>query len=372
MRVLFTCGGTGGHINPAVSVANLIKAKHPEAEILFAGAKGGIETTLVPREGYELKTVDISNFQRKLTPAALAHNVKLLFTLGRSGRQAKNILREFKPDVVIGTGGYASYPIIKQAAAMGIPTAVHESNFAPGLTTRMLAEKVDKVMVNFPECASGYKDASKVVVTGTPVREGFVYLTKDEARRRLGFDARPIVISYWGSLGAREMNKKIADFISLEAGDGSFRHVHATGSFGWRWMPDLVKDMGVELEKHPLIDMREYIYDMPTYMAAADLVICRGGASTLSELCAAATPAIIVPSPNVTENHQEKNARALERQGAAIVVTEAECSGQVLYDMVKNLLSSTQQLRNMEKSLSSMAVPDASERIYNIILDLMS
>ncbi len=372
MRVLFTCGGTGGHINPAISVANLIRAKHPRAQILFAGARGGMETTLVPREGYELRTVEVSSFERSLLPKSIAHNVKTALTMHRAKHQASEILDSFRPDIVLGTGGYASYPIIERAASRRIPTAIHESNFAPGLTTRMLAPKVDRIMVNFEECKTGYSDSSKVIVTGTPVREGFLFTKKADARERLHMGKEPLVVSYWGSLGAREMNKRIADFMLCEARDPSFRHIHATGSFGWRWMPEYVKKLGVDLADSPLIDMCEYIYDMPVVMNAANLIICRGGASTIGELCAAAIPAIIVPSPNVAENHQEKNARALERLGAAIVITEKECTGEGLHSMVKELLSDGAKLGSMSAALGSLAILDAAERIYNIILDLIA
>ena len=184
-------------------------------------------------------------------------------------------------------------------------------------------------------------------------------------------DERPLVVSYWGSLGAREMNKKIARFMALEARDGTpFQHIHATGSFGWKWMPDYVLEQGVELEQYPAIDMREYIYDMPTVMAAADLVICRAGASTIAETAAAGKPAIFVPSPNVTDNHQEKNARILEEHGAAVVLRETECDGERLYEAVKELLGDRERLSGMEKAVQSMAVPDSAEKIYGIILEL--
>lgn len=372
MRILFTCGGTGGHINPALAVADIVKSKHPGAQILFAGANGGMETKLVPKEGYELKTIDISRFERSLSPGSIVRNAKTVLTMRRSKRQAERIIEEFRPDIVVGTGGYASYPVIERAAAMGIPTAIHEANFAPGLTTRMLAPKVDRIMVNFEESRTVYRDASKVVFTGMPVRESFLFLKKEDARRKLNVGSEPLVVSYWGSLGAREMNKRIAGFMLCEAKEALFLHIHATGTFGWRWMPQYVKDLGLDLDSCPLIDMREYIYDMPLVMSAADLVICRGGASTIGELCAAAMPAVIVPSPNVSENHQEKNARALERRGAAIVVTEKECTGEGLYDLVKELLSDPERLRSMSAAMNSMAVLDSAELIYKTILDMIA
>ena len=187
----------------------------------------------------------------------------------------------------------------------------------------------------------------------------------------LGLGDEPLIVSCWGSLGAREMNKKIAEFMKCEAEAGEpFQHLHATGSFGWRWMPDYVKEQGVDLAAHPALDMREYIYDMPQVLAAADLIGCRAGAATIAEVCASGTPCIMVPSPNVTGNHQEKNARVLERSGAAAVVREADCDGKSLYETAKAILSDAGRMRAMRASARDMAVVDAAERIYQTALDL--
>jgi len=262
MRVVFTCGGTGGHINPAIAVAKLIRKKRPEAEILFMGADGGMEVTLVTREGFEIKTVPVSNFRRSLKPRDIKNNISTLFGIWRSVRRSKEILSEFDPDVVVGTGGYASFPTVYAASQLGIPTAIHESNAIPGLTTSLLSRKADRIMVGF-ESADRYKHPERVVLTGTPVREEFIFTRKSDAKKLLGLEGKPLVVSSWGSLGAREMNKKIAEFIAVESKTDDFFHIHGTGSFGWKWMPDYVRSMGVDLSKHPNIDMREYIYDMP-------------------------------------------------------------------------------------------------------------
>jgi UDP-N-acetylglucosamine--N-acetylmuramyl-(pentapeptide) pyrophosphoryl-undecaprenol N-acetylglucosamine transferase len=372
MKVLFTCGGTAGHINPAVAVAKLIKDRRPTSEILFSGATGGMETELVRREGFDIVTVNVSNFRRSFKPKDIRNNAKTLFGILGAIRQAKEHILRFRPDVVVGTGGYASFPVIYAAAALKIPSAIHESNAIPGLTTSLLAKKADKIMVGFSGGAEHYKNKEKVVVTGTPVREGFIYKSKAEAKQELGITDRPLVLSYWGSLGAREMNKCIAEFIKYESAEEGFHHIHATGSFGWKWMPEYISEMGIDLTKHRHIDMREYIYDMPTVMAAADLVICRGGASTLNEALASATPAIIVPSPNVAENHQEKNARALEKEGAVKVIPEKECSGERLYKEAALLIGSPEKLEYMSGKLRGMAVLDAGERIYQVICSLVS
>ena len=371
MNVIFTCGGTGGHIYPAIAVANMLRERKPETSILFIGAEDGMENKLVPLENFPLETLKISNYQRKLTPAAVWHNVVTLCHMTGSMRKAKRIIRDFKPDVIVGTGGYASFPALKMGARLGVPTAVHESNAVPGLTTRMVERSVDRIMVSFEDSRGKYTAPERVIVTGTPVREAFLYTKKEDARRSLGLDERPLVVSYWGSLGAREMNKKIAEFMKLECADGEpFHHIHATGSYGWRWMPDYVKQLGIDLTAHPHVEMREFIYDMPLVMAAADLIICRAGAATISEAAASGTPCIMVPSPNVTDNHQEKNARVLEKHGAAIVLRESECSGVTLYETAKAVLSDPERRRSMTSAAHKMAVVDAAERIYDVAMEL--
>ncbi|HIR50859.1 MAG TPA: UDP-N-acetylglucosamine--N-acetylmuramyl-(pentapeptide) pyrophosphoryl-undecaprenol N-acetylglucosamine transferase [Candidatus Avoscillospira avicola] len=370
MNVIFTCGGTGGHINPAISVANLLRERMPDSKILFIGAEDGMEKNLVPRAGYQLETIRISNFQRKLTPAGIWHNVTTACHMAGSMQKAKKIIRAFQPDVIVGTGGYASYPALHMGAKLGIPTAVHESNAVPGLTTRMVAGHVSRIMVSLADSRSQYPDPEKVTVTGTPVDSAFLYGDREKARAALGIGEEPLIVSAWGSLGAREMNKKIARFMVREAQDGLYRHVHATGSYGWRWMPAYVRDQGLLLENHPWLDMREYIYNMPELLAAADLMLCRAGAGTISEVCASGTPCIMIPSPNVTDNHQEKNARVLEKRGAAVVVREKDCDGDSLYETARELLSDPDRLREMRLAARRLAVVDAAEQILQVIRDL--
>ncbi len=371
MNVIFTCGGTGGHIYPALAVAKLLRERKPGADILFVGADDGMERELVPRDGFRLETLSVMNLQRKPTPKAIAHNVRAVRTLRRAFKRADELLDTFCPDVILGTGGYASYPMLRQGARRGVPTAIHESNAIPGLTTKMGAKHADRILVNFAESREQYKDRDRVLVTGTPVQQEILYTTQAEAKEKLGLDGRAVVISYWGSLGAREMNKKITDFFKREIEEGEpWQHTHATGGFGWRWMPDYVRNAGVNLEGHPSVSMREYIYDMPLWINAADVVICRAGASTISEVTASGTPCILVPSPNVAANHQEKNARVLEKRGAALVLRESECDGARLYEETRKLLSDAPRRAAMRKALTDMAVVDAAERILNVILEL--
>ena len=371
MNILFTCGGTAGHVNPAVALARVFQEKHPGCRILFVGADGGMENNLVPKEGYQIRSVTITNFHRSFAPADIAHNIGTVINMGKSRHQAKAILNEFKPDLVVGTGGYASYPVVNMAAKRGIPTAVHESNAVPGLTTKALSKVVDRVMVGFEESRSHYDDPSKVVVTGTPVRGDFFKYTREEARKLLGFDdERPLLLSFWGSLGAEVMNKKMVDFIAQECYDGApVRHIHGAGR-DFPWMQEELLRKGLQLGDNG-VEVREYIYNMPLVMAAADVVMCRAGASTISELTAIAKPSILVPSPNVTNNHQEKNARVLANQGAAILLREKDCVGDTLLESANQLLRDKDQREGMIQALHGMAVPDASQKIYETLMGIM-
>ena len=372
MNILFTCGGTAGHINPAVALARLFQEREPGCQVLFAGADGGMETRLVPKEGYPIETVTITNFRRSLSPAALGHNFRTLVNMGRSKKQANEILDRFRPDLVVGTGGYASYPVVRAAAARGIPTAVHESNAVPGLTTKALSKVVDRVMVGFEESRAHYEDPSKVVVTGTPVRGDFFRCNRREARARLGLDGgKPLVLSVWGSLGAEVMNAEMVECIALEyANSAPFRHIHGAGR-DYQSVLEGLKAKGVDLSACPELDVREYIYDMPLVMAAADLVLCRAGTSTIAEIAAIARPAVLVPSPNVVADHQTKNAQVLANAGGAVLLPEEETSGERLYELIDSLLKDEARRENMSRALREMAVPDAAEQIYGVLRGLM-
>lgn len=370
MKILFTCGGTAGHINPAIALARLFQSRHQDCQVLFAGADNGMERTLVPHEGYELRTVHVNTIHRAWKWKDIKHNVMTVVTLPQARRQARAILDDFKPDLVVGTGGYASYPVVKEAARRGIPTAVHESNAVPGLTTKLLSKVVDRVMVGFEDSRKHYPHPERVVVTGTPVRRDFFDHTRKEAREALGLaDNRPLVLSYWGSLGADVMNRYMADFLQAEAAEGfPFHHIHGAGR-NYKSLTAALQQRGVDLTGGA--EVREYIYDMPLVMAAADLVVCRAGASTISELTAIAKPCVLVPSPNVTNNHQEKNARVLEHHGAAVVLLEPEIDGAALYREVKDLLADPEKRAAMSKALTDLSVTDAAEEIYQTLMSLM-
>ena len=371
MNVIFTCGGTAGHINPAIAVANILKQRKPDCKILFIGAEGHMEEKLVPAAGFELVTLPGSGLSRKLNIAGIKKNIHALKCVVGAIAKCRKIIREFDADVIVGTGGYASFPAIYAGARLGVPTVVHESNALPGLTTKMAAGVATKVLVCFEESVKHYKKPEQVEVVGMPVRQEFITTGKTEAKKLLGLEDCQIVVSAFGSQGAKVMNENIAGMFPLEQEDGfPFHHIHAVGSFGWGWMPDKVRENGVDYENCPAIDMREYIYDMPTVMAAADVVIGRAGSATCNEIAVTGTPCILIPSPNVTGNHQEKNARVLENGGGAVVLLEKDCTAEVLYAEVQGLLVDEQRRERMSKALRGMVKIDSAERICDIVEEL--
>ena len=369
MKFVFTCGGTAGHINPALAVAGRLRELLPDSEMLFIGAEGKMEMELVPREGYRIEGLKITNISREHSLSGIVHNLDTIKNVAVSLHEAKKLIREFAPDAVIGTGGYVCYPVLTAAHELHIPTFVHESNAVPGLTTKMLAEHVDRVLVGFEDSRRYYKHPDRVEVTGTPVRGEFGCETKEQAKAELGIPAgEKLVVSVWGSLGAGHMNEVMTEMIPMLDGRQGFRLLHAAGSRYYAGMAEKLGETAPDMVEHG-VELREYIYDMPRVMTAADLVVCRAGASTISELCYMGKPVIIVPSPNVTNNHQEKNARVLEEAGGAKVLLEGEFDAQSLLADVKELLSDDEKLSAMSAAMTSLAAEDATERICGIILD---
>ena len=372
MKVIFTCGGTAGHVNPALALAGYMRERDAATQILFVGAERGLERDLIAHTDYPFRTVNISSFHRSFKPAEIRHNLISLKNLAHAEREANAILNDFRPDLIVGTGGYASYPLVRYGAKAGIPTAVHESNIVPGLTTRQLEPYCERIMVGFEDCRAHYKHPEKVVVTGTPVRGDFFELTKRQAKEKLGInDGRPLIVSFWGSLGSGGMNRTMADFLALESAHEPFHHIHGVGEICWEQMQQWMSACGFDPAAHPAIEVREYIYDMAEVMRAADLVICRAGASTLSELTALGVPAILVPSPNVTNHHQEKNAALLGDHGAALVLAEEGLDGKKLFAAAAGLLRDDDRLAAMAEHMAALGIRDATQRIYDTVMSLI-
>ena len=370
MRFVLTCGGTAGHINPALAVAGRLKELMPESRFLFLGAEGKMEMDLVPRAGYEIRPLKITNISRGRSLSAVMHNVDTVKNVLASEREARGILKEFQPDAVIGTGGYVCFPVLAAAAKLRIPTLVHESNALPGLTTRMLADRVDAILVGFEESRKHYRSPEKVTVTGTPVRGEFARYTRESARAELGLDPRePLVVSVWGSLGSGHMNHILLDMLPMLRGQRRFRMIHSVGSRDHKEFQEFLAQQKLD-PADCNVDAREYIFDMPRVMAAADLILCRAGASTLAELTYMGKPVLIVPSPNVTDNHQEKNARVLEQAGGAKVFLEGEFDADSLLREIERLLESPGELEAMSGAMRALSVPDATDKIVDQILSL--
>lgn len=374
MRILMTGGGTGGHVNPALAIANTIKQNDPNAEIAFVGTKKGIENKLVPKAGYPLYHVEIQGIRRSLSPA----NLKTAYLAVTSVGKAKKILDEFKPDLVVGTGGYVCWPVVKAAADRGIPTALHESNAIAGVAVKMLQKHVDRIYLNFERTGETLTcDRSKLMQVGNPVMGSFKAMTREEARKnlRIGEEYKYVILSYGGSMGAEKVNEAVLylmrDFTSKHP---EVLHIHATGSIEWEECSAKFREMG--LDKYPNIQLNEYIFDMPVKMAAADLTINRAGAMTVTELATTGKCAIFIPSPNVAENHQYKNARVLVDDEAALLFEEKELTEEAapLVAKVEELLCPAGDgvRENMEKKIRKFAATDTNKRIFNDLMDLVA
>lgn len=370
MRILFAGGGTAGHINPALAIAGYLKERQPDAQILYVGAKGGMEERLVPQAGYAFKSVTISGFQRKISWTNFKKNCKTLVHIVTATQESKKIIREFKPDVCVGTGGYVSGPVIREAMKMGVPALIHEQNAYPGVTNKALSRNAARTMLAMADAEKYMEKGAHCVITGNPVRLSVLRADRTSARQRLGLDNRPVILSFGGSLGARKINEPVADLLAHTAKTDRFQHIHAYGQWG-KWFPDLLRQKGVDLAAHPNMDIREYINDMPDCLAAADLVICRAGAITLSELQAVGRASLIIPSPNVAENHQYHNAMSMVKRNAAWILEEKDLTGQMLIKKVEQLFQKPETIEHLAENAKKMAIVDANERIYKLILEVL-
>lgn len=368
-RILIAAGGTGGHINPALGTAGYIKEKAPDAEIVFAGTKDKMEARLVPQAGYELKTIEISGFYRSFSPSAIKHNIGTLSKLLKSSSQAKKIIKDFKPDLVIGFGGYVSGPVLRMAAKLGIPTAIHEQNAFPGVTNKALAGRVDRVMLTAKQAEKYMKPKNPCVITGLPIRGDILKADPDFAKAELELDGKPLVLSMGGSLGAKPVNDAVLGMIIKKCKDNDCVFLHATGK-GGDWFVEELKKAGIDPEKQKNVRIVEYI-DIPKCLPAADLVISRSGASTLSELQALGKPSILIPSPYVTENHQYHNAMALVENNAAVILEEKDLTPDSLTQKADELLHNRERLEEIGRNAKAMAVSDATERIYETLCEIV-
>ena len=370
MKILFTGGGTGGHVYPAIAIAKTIKSRCPDAEIAFVGTSKGIENKICQKEGFPIYHVEIMGVKRSLSLS----NAKALYYCVTSPGKAKKIIDEFKPDAVIGTGGYVCWPTCKAASKAGIPTVLHESNAFPGLAVKKLQDHVDKILLNFSECANGIKskNSDKLLTVGNPLRNDFSTLKKEKARELLGITGSKtkVVLSYGGSRGAGKVNETVVELMRLcTAEDPDVIHIHATGEIGKEKFKEKFKEYG--LDSYSNLCVYDYIEDMPVKMAAADVVICRAGAMTVSEIALMGKTAIFIPSPNVTDNHQYKNAKVLADKDAAVVIEEKDLTPERLAEKVRELLKDDKKREEMSLRVREFSDPNANAKIYDEIVRLI-
>ena len=372
-RVLLAGGGTAGHVNPALAIAEIIKDKYPDTEFCFAGNPDKIEAKLVEKAGYRFEPVRIEGFQRHLSAENIKRNFKAAGYLMKSGKTCKKIIRDFKPDLVIGTGGYVSGPVVRAASKMGIKTAVHEQNAFAGVTNKILSKHADVVMLSVKEAKKYFEKAKEVVVTGLPVRKAFNKMSKQEARKLLGFDDDTVcVLSTGGSLGSLTINKYAAKLLKYyQENNIKVNHIHSYGTYiDYKNYVEELEETGVSVKNDPHRIVDSYI-NMPVAMAACDLVITRCGAGALTELEAMGRPAVMIPSPMVAENHQYYNGMVLENAGAGVVIEEKNLTEELFITTVMGYINDPKKLEESAHNAAKLHIPDTRERIMQALDKLL-
>lgn len=372
LRVLLAGGGTAGHINPALAIAEIIKDKYPDSVIAFAGTPDGLESRLVPKAGYKFYKIQVKGFQRKLSFNNIKRNIKAASYLMTAGKRANKIISDFKPDLVIGTGGYVAGPIVRSAAKKGIKTAIHEQNAFPGVTNKLLSKVVDKVMLTVEEARKYLDEKADCTVTGLPVRKSFFAIEKSKAREKLGIPNEAVcILSTGGSLGARTINNAAAALFKWyqEIGNKVY-HIHSYGTYpGYKDYVSELSKKGIDTDKKELI-ISDYV-DMSVCMAASDLVISRCGASTLNELESMGRGSVLIPSPNVAGNHQYYNGMVLQNASAAVVLEEKDLTDEKIVSTVSKLISDKDRLTELSKNAGKLYIHDTNERIYSVLSELI-
>nr|WP_295971545.1 undecaprenyldiphospho-muramoylpentapeptide beta-N-acetylglucosaminyltransferase [uncultured Bacillus sp.] len=361
MKIAVSGGGTGGHIYPALALIREIKKENNQAEFLYIGTEKGLENKLVPRENIPFKSIHITGFKRKLS----WENVKTILRFMKGVNQSKQMLREFKADVVIGTGGYVCGPVVYAAAKLGIPTIIHEQNSVPGLTNKFLSRYVDRIAVCFPE-AKAFFPEEKVVMTGNPRASEVLHQDGIKGRLSVGLNLTdPAVLIVGGSRGARPINEAVLQSLS-KVGERPYQMLYVTGEVHYDKVKKEVEQMGSPKN----VVIQPFVHNMPEVLAGTDLTVARAGATTLAELTSLGIPSILIPSPYVTNNHQEKNARSLSDHGAAELLLEKDLTSEKLLDTIDQILLNKDRLREMKHAAKELGIPDAAQRLYRLMQEL--
>jgi UDP-N-acetylglucosamine--N-acetylmuramyl-(pentapeptide) pyrophosphoryl-undecaprenol N-acetylglucosamine transferase len=360
MKVILTGGGTGGHIYPAIAIADKIKRKHSDADILFVGTEKGMERDLVPQNGYDIRFISASGINRK----KLLKNVITVRDMFKGYHQAKNILAEFKPDIVIGTGGYVCGPVVRAAYRMGIKTFIHEQNAFPGITNRMLERYVEKVFISFPESAAYFKHPEKLVVTGNPIRKLFLVSGIFDYRQKLDLYPKDfMILCFGGSLGAGKINNVIEEITETLHEIPNLKLVFVTGKYYYEKILERLNEKGISEDGK--ISVFPYLDNIHEYLLAADLVISRAGALTISEITACGRASILIPSPNVTDNHQYFNAKVVADKGGAVLIEEKDLTPEKLIGTILRLTNNKEALNAMARASASVGKLDGVDLIYD-------
>lgn len=361
MKILLCGGGTAGHVNPALAIAETILKNSPSSEIAYVVTKGGIENKLVPYKKYEISTMGLKR-------SFSLSNIKAVAMTLNAIRASKRIIRDFRPDIIIGTGGYACYPVIYAGHSMGVKTAIHESNAIPGKAVKMLEKRVDKIFINFKQTEKYFEQKHKIVHCGNPIREGFFGINKDEARNKLGIKEKYVVLCYGGSLGARAINDGALELIeNFIKEDKNVRFIWASGKREYKERYYEIRSKGLENLKN--LDFCEYIYDMPMKILSADIVICRAGAISISEMAHAGKCAVFIPSPNVVDNHQFKNAEMISKDSAGIMLSESEIFK--LTDIIRELIYDDERRNQYSRRIKNFCICDSNKIIYTEVRKML-
>lgn len=364
MKVLIAAAGTGGHINPGIAIANKIRKENPKAKIIFVGTNRGLENDLVPRAGYELEKIEVYGLSSKLS----INNIKNMFKTLKGYSQAKELIKKYKPDIVIGTGGYIGGPVGLAAIKNNIPTIFHESNAYPGKTVKMLSKKADKILLGFEDTKSRLPKAKKLVVTGTPTKFKGISLTEEEKEKKkkeLGINlSLPLILVFGGSQGARVINEAIIDIIENKI-NSNYQILWASGPKQYDIIKEQLENKNINIHNIPNVKILPYIYDMEEMMQITDLVVCRSGAMTIAEIEISGKPAIFIPLPSHSANRQEDNARILERADAAKVILNKDLNAENLNNLITELISDKYKLKEMGENAKKLAIYDVEDKIYN-------
>ena len=367
MKVLITGGGTGGHINPALAIAQKIKEMDSNNKILYVGTKDGMESDLVPKQGFDFKTVEAKFLQRKLS----IDNIKTLAISFKGVAQSMKIIGEFKPDIVIGTGGYVCGPVVLAASIKGIPTMIHEQNVFPGITNKLLSKVVDKIAISFEDATKYFKSKEKLVLVGNPVRKEVKNANRAESRKKYNLkDDEIFIYSFGGSGGQKSLNDSIIDVIKNIKNRDKVKLLHVTGKRLTDDFNETLKANNLKLPSN--VTIVDYMYDAPSALSACDLVIGSAGAITIAEITKIGVPSILIPKTYTAENHQEYNARALEKNGAAVVILESELKDGKLLKTIDKIINNSNELTAMSLNSKKLGQLNAEEEIYKLVLELVT